>query len=204
VQVSSLEDINCLLLLLHCLFITSFIFYKLTESPSVPNEIRNHYYKPVLPFPPLKHSTAQFKFQIIMSVNNSGNLSNRYASSYQQGTSYQNTHSAYQPPASAGQTYVEQQTNVLHDTVKTQYQTEATAQTVLSQLNTQRHQLGGAADDVWNMRIATEQAKRELEALKNKHMAKKKKLYMVIAALGTVDLLLFCRIVQCHGSFICW
>lgn len=139
-----------------------------------------------------------------MSGSNSGNLSNRYSSSYQnqQGNSYQNTQGSYQPPAD--QTYAEQQTNIVHDTVKTHFQAEETAKTVLSQLHTQRHQLGGAADDVWNMRIATEQAKRELEALKDKHMAKKQRLYIFIAMLGTVDFLLFCRLLQCHGSFICW
>jgi hypothetical protein len=139
-----------------------------------------------------------------MSGSNSGNLSNRY-SSYQKhdgsSMSYQSSQ-GYQPPAT--QTYAQQQTSVLHDTVKTQYQTDATAQTVLSQLHSQRQQLGGAADDVWEMRIATEQAKRELAALKDKHMAKKRRLYTIIAVLGAVDFVLFLRLLQCHGSFICW
>jgi ribosomal protein L3 len=115
--------------------------------------------------------------------------------------SYQNSQ-GYQP--SATQTFAEHQTSVLHDTVKTQYQTEETAQAVLSQLHTQRHQLGAAADDVWEMRIATEQAKRELQALKDKHMSKKRRLYTIIGVLGAIDFILFLRLIQCHGSFICW
>jgi hypothetical protein len=143
-----------------------------------------------------------------MSGNNSGNLSNRYSSYQKQhegsGSMSQQGGGGYQPPSTLQSTYAQQQTNILHDTIKTQYQTDATAQTVLSQLHTQRHQLGGAADDVWEMRIATEQAKRELAALQNKHMTKKRRLYTIIAILGAIDLLLFFRLLQCHGSFICW
>eukprot|EP00980_Cylindrotheca_fusiformis_P028212 scaffold22586_cov138-Cylindrotheca_fusiformis.AAC.32 len=101
-------------------------------------------------------------------------LNNRF-NSYQKSGSYV-------PP---GQGYAEQQTNVLSDTVKTQYQTENTANAVLQQLNTQRQQIQGANDDVWDMRNATEATKRELRELQEKYRARKRKLYMYIAVLGT-------------------
>ena len=125
--------------------------------------------------------------------NDSGNLNSRYQS-YQQGGS------SYIPP---GRSYAEQQTNVVQDSVKTQYQAEATANTVLTQMHTQRHQLQGAHDDVWKMREATEKAKREIEDLAAKRRQQRFRLYGIIAILGTVDLLLFLRIVKCGGSFFC-
>jgi len=125
--------------------------------------------------------------------NDSGNLNSRYQS-YQQGGS------SYIPP---GRTYAEQQTNVVQDAVKTQYQAEATANTVLTQMHTQRHQLQGAHDDVWKMREATEKAKREIEDLAAKRRQQRFRLYGIIAILGTVDLVLFLRIIKCGGSFFC-
>jgi hypothetical protein len=128
-----------------------------------------------------------------MSTPNNGNnsgLNNRF-SSYQQGS--------YQPPNS----YPQQQTNVLTDTVKTQYEAEGTANAVLTRMTEQRQQLQGAHDDVWHMRTATEQAKRELQELNNKYRQKKLRLYATIAMIGFTDLLLFLRIVQCRGGFFC-
>lgn len=126
-----------------------------------------------------------------------GTLNNRYQSqSYQQGGG------SYQPPKVSG-TYAEQQTGVMEDTMKTHYEAEGTAATVLSQMTTQRYQLQGAHDNVYEMRETTEKAKRELADLAAKTRKKKMRLYMVIAALSLTDLLLFARIVQCGGSFFC-
>mmetsp|Transcript_12478 Transcript_12478/g.20721 ORF Transcript_12478/g.20721 Transcript_12478/m.20721 type:complete len:142 (+) Transcript_12478:233-658(+) len=134
----------------------------------------------------------------------SGNLNNRYQS-YQQGggpsgAAGGGTGGSYTPP---GRTYAEQQTNVIQDSVKTQYQAEEKANTVLSQMHAQRHQLHGAHDDVWKMREATEKAKREIADLNTKMQRKKHKLYGIIAMLSLVDFLLFLRIVQCRGGFFC-
>ena len=123
----------------------------------------------------------------------SGGLNNRF-NSYQQGGG------SYVPP---GMSYANQQTNVLEDTVKTHYQAEGTAANVLTQMHTQRHQLKGAHDDVWEMRKATEEARRELESLIAKNRKKKVRLYAIIAALAMTDMFLFLRIAQCRGSFFC-
>jgi chlorite dismutase len=122
----------------------------------------------------------------------SDGLNNRF-NSYQQSGSYV-------PP---GKSYADQQTNVLSETVKTQYQTENTANAVLQQMNAQRQQIQGADEDVWDMRNATDETKRELRELQEKYQARKRKLYVYIAVLGLVDLLLFLRILRCRGSFFC-
>ena len=121
---------------------------------------------------------------------NKSGLNNRFAS-------YQ--HGSYQPPP----TYAEQQTEVITDTVKTQYQAEGTANAVLTQMTEQRHQLTEAHDNVYHMRNATDSAKRELQELNNKYLQKKLRLYAMIGALGLADLLLFLRIAQCRGGFFC-
>ena len=122
----------------------------------------------------------------------SDGLSNRYNSYQQSGT--------YVPPQ---QQYAEKQTNVLSETVKTQYEAENTANAVLQQMNAQRQQIQSANEDVWDMRHATEETKRELRDLQDKYRARKRKLYMYIAILGAVDLLLFLRLLRCGGSFFC-
>eukprot|EP00540_Astrosyne_radiata_P022065 CAMPEP_0116837668 /NCGR_PEP_ID=MMETSP0418-20121206/8779_1 /TAXON_ID=1158023 /ORGANISM="Astrosyne radiata, Strain 13vi08-1A" /LENGTH=127 /DNA_ID=CAMNT_0004467573 /DNA_START=93 /DNA_END=476 /DNA_ORIENTATION=- len=109
--------------------------------------------------------------------------------------SYQNS-----PP---GKTYAEQQTNVLQDTVKTQYEADSTAANVLSQMHQQRQQLQGTRDDVMGMRTATAQAKQELTEIYDRNRRKKRRLYFIIAVLSIVDLALIIRIIQCHGSFFC-
>mmetsp|Transcript_107791 Transcript_107791/g.311441 ORF Transcript_107791/g.311441 Transcript_107791/m.311441 type:complete len:125 (-) Transcript_107791:3170-3544(-) len=119
-------------------------------------------------------------------------LNNRF-NSYQQSGSYV-------PP---GKTFADQQTNMLSDTVKTQYRAEETANAVMSQLHGQRQQLQTANDDVWDMRQATEQTKRELRDLQAKYRQKKMRLYAWIAVLATIDLLLFYRLLRCRGSFFC-
>ena len=119
-------------------------------------------------------------------------VNNRF-NSYQQSGSYI-------PPAKH---YADQQTGVLSDAVKTQYQAESTANSVLNQLSGQRQQLQGANDDVWEMRQATEQTKKELHDLRAKYIAKKRKLYVIIAVLAFVDTFLFLRIISCRGSFFC-
>lgn len=126
------------------------------------------------------------------SGNSKNGLNNRFTS-YQKGGSYE-------PP---GQTYAEQQTNVLEDTVKTHYQAETTAANVLTQMHTQRHQLQGASDDVWEMRKTTEEAKRELANLAAKNRRKKHRLYAIITALAITDFFLFLRLLQCRGGFFC-
>lgn len=130
----------------------------------------------------------------------SGEFRNRY-----EGQSYQNFGGGagggaggYSPPS-----YAEQQTQHVEDTMKTHYEAEGTAAAVMSQMTTQRHQLQRAHDDVAGTRMKGEQAKRELDDLINKVRRKKRRLYAIIAMLGTVDTLLFLRIVQCGGSFFC-
>lgn len=123
-------------------------------------------------------------------TSSSDGLSNRY-NSYQSGS--------YVPP---GQ-FAEDQTNKLSDTVKTQYEAENTANAVLSQLNAQRQMIQNANEDVWEMRHATEETKRELRDLREKYRARKRTLYIYIAILGTIDFLLFLRLLRCGGSFFC-
>ena len=123
--------------------------------------------------------------------NSKDGLNNRF-NSYQQGS--------YTAP---GMNYAEQQTNTLGDTLQTQYQAESTPNAVLNQLHTQRGQLQSANEDVWDMRQATEQTKRELMDLQAKYRAKKNKLRIIIGILSLVDLLLFLRIARCRGSFFC-
>mmetsp|Transcript_34526 Transcript_34526/g.103205 ORF Transcript_34526/g.103205 Transcript_34526/m.103205 type:complete len:156 (-) Transcript_34526:542-1009(-) len=128
----------------------------------------------------------------------SGELKNRY-----EGQSYQNSAGgSYQPPKVSG-TYSEQQTQVVEDTLRTHYEAEGTAATVLSQMTTQRYQLQGAHDNVFDMRETTEKAKRELADLAAKNKRKKRRLQGIVILLAVTDLLLFVRIVQCGGSFFC-
>lgn len=144
---------------------------------------------------PHQQQTMQRKRNSNMSTPrspSSDGLSNRY-NSYQQSGSYV-------PP---GQQYAESQTNVIADAVKTQYESENTANAVLEQLNAQRQQIQTANEDVWDMRHATDQTKRELRDLQDKYRARKRKLYMYIAVLGAVDFLLFLRLLRCGGSFFC-
>lgn len=117
--------------------------------------------------------------------------------------SYQQQGGNYQPPLSSGVVYAEQQTHIMEDSMRKQYETEGIAQTVLSQMTTQRQQLQGANDNVWEMREATEKAKRELMDLQVKWRAKKRRLQMIIAVLTAIDFLLFVRLIQCGGSFFC-
>mmetsp|Transcript_32307 Transcript_32307/g.39687 ORF Transcript_32307/g.39687 Transcript_32307/m.39687 type:complete len:167 (+) Transcript_32307:140-640(+) len=134
----------------------------------------------------------------------SSQLNNRY-----QSTSYQNSPSAsYQPPPVSNTTnntsnYVQQQTQTTEDSLRTQYQAEATANTVLSQMTTQRYQLQNAHDRVYDMRETTEKAKRELADLAAKNRKKKRRLQLIILLLGTLDLFLFLRLLYCGGSFFC-
>ena len=126
-------------------------------------------------------------------MKDSDGLSNRF-------NSYQQSGGSYVPP---GKTFADQQTNVLSDTVKTQYHAEETANAVMTQLHAQRQQIQGANDNVWEMRQATEQTKKELRDLQAKYREKKFRLYFWIALLGTVDFLLFLRLLRCRGSFFC-
>lgn len=115
--------------------------------------------------------------------------------------SYQSagTTPGYQPPVH----YAADQTAVLEDTAKTYYQADETAGNVLAKMTAQRQQLTSAADNVWEMRHATDTAKRELQELQQKYRQKKQRLYMMIAGLAITDLLLFFRILQCRGNFFC-
>ncbi|MCU0228263.1 MAG: hypothetical protein MUF01_11545 [Bryobacterales bacterium] len=112
---------------------------------------------------------------------------NQYYSSYQQGVYY-----------------AADQTKTLHDTHQTYTAADETAAAVLQQMTSQRHQIQGAHDDVWEMRQATAQVQRELMQLQKKYQEKKRKLYITIAILAMTDFLLFLRIVQCHGNFYCF
>ena len=120
----------------------------------------------------------------------SGNTFNN-SSSYQ--------HGGYRPPIH----YAADQTKVMEDTTQAYYQADETAARVLSQMTAQRQQIEGANNSVWGMREATEKAKREMSELHRKYREKKQRLYITIALLGLTDLLLFLRILQCHGNFYC-
>ena len=117
---------------------------------------------------------------------NSGGNSKQQYTSYQQGVYY-----------------AADQTKTLENTTQAYHQADDTANKVLQQMSTQRQQIQGAHDDVWQMRMSTEQAKRELEELQAKYRAKKNRLYMWIAGLAVTDFLLFLRILQCRGNFYC-
>jgi hypothetical protein len=99
--------------------------------------------------------------------------------------------------------YAADQTKTLEDSNKAYYQADETANKVLQQMTTQRQQVEGAHDDVWVMRQATEQAKRELQELQAKTRQKKNRLYGWIALLAVTDFLLFLRILHCRGNFYC-
>jgi predicted nucleic acid-binding Zn-ribbon protein len=99
--------------------------------------------------------------------------------------------------------YASDQTNTLHDTTKTMYETDEAASNVLHKMTAQRQQIEGAHENVWEMRKTTETAKREIQELQSKYLRKKARLYAMIVVLGVTDLLLFFRIIQCHGNFYC-
>jgi len=124
-------------------------------------------------------------------------LNNRYQGGYQ--SSHSNN---YKPPAVSGN-YAQQQTHVMEDTMRTHYETEGTAATVLTQMQTQRQQLQGANQNVWEMRQATEKAKKDITSMVRRTRRKKLKLQMIAAALAAIDLFLFLRLVQCGGRFFC-
>ena len=85
----------------------------------------------------------------------------------------------------------------------THYQSENTATNVLSQMQTQRQQLQGAHDNVWEMRQAADKAKKDITALVKKAREKKFRLQIIVIVLATIDFLLFVRLLQCGGSFFC-
>jgi|EP01083_Nonionella_stella_P014356 hypothetical protein len=135
------------------------------------------------------------------NANNDSGLNNRYNSSSP--TSYQNSTSpSYRPPKVSG-SYAQQQTQVMEDTMRTHYETEATSAAVLSQLRTQRGQLDGANKNVWEMRQAAERAKKDITSMAKKVRKKKMRLQMIAIVLAVVDFVLFVRLVQCGGSFYC-
>jgi hypothetical protein len=105
----------------------------------------------------------------------------------------------YQPPVH----YASDQTKTLEDATKTLYQTDEAAGSVLQKMTAQRQQIGSASGNVWEMRQATEAARREIVALQQKYRQKKRNLYALIALLSVTDLLLFFRILQCKGNFFC-
>lgn len=100
--------------------------------------------------------------------------------------------------------YATTQTATLTDTTAHLITADDTAQKVLQQLTTQRQQIEGAHSNVYDMRQATEQVKRELQQLQQKYRQKKRYWYTVIGVLMLTDFLLFYRIVHCHGNFYCW
>ena len=116
-----------------------------------------------------------------------------------------NDSNSYQAPTYAKNedSYQQQQTGIVEDSLKTNYDADGAAAVVLSQMTTQRYQLKSAQDDVWQMREATEKAKRELADMYAKSQAKKRRLQMIIAILATTDTILFFRLLKCGGGFIC-
>jgi len=131
----------------------------------------------------------------------SGNSPEQKRGNRYQAGSYQSSGN-YQPPAVQG-TYAEKQTQVMEDTMRTHYNAEGTAATVLSQLTTQRQQLTGAHENVWEMRQAAEKAKKDLASLAAKQRWKKQRLQLIAMALAVTDFFLFIRLLRCGGSFFC-
>jgi len=70
-------------------------------------------------------------------------------------------------------------------------------------MRTQRGQLQGANDNVWEMRQAAEKAKKDITHISAKVRQKKLRLQMIVALLAAIDFFLFIRLVQCGGSFFC-
>jgi len=124
-------------------------------------------------------------------------LSNRY----QSGPSYQSSHN-YQPPSVSG-TYAQQQTQIMEDTMRTNYEAANTVGNVLSQMHGQRQQLTGAHENVWEMRQAAEKAKKDLTSMVKQARKKKLKLQIIAAGLAFIDFVLFLRLLKCGGSFFC-
>mmetsp|Transcript_15397 Transcript_15397/g.22678 ORF Transcript_15397/g.22678 Transcript_15397/m.22678 type:complete len:153 (-) Transcript_15397:301-759(-) len=116
---------------------------------------------------------------------------------------YQSPSRAYQPPSLGGTEYAQQQTNIMEDAMRQQYEAEGTAQAVMSQMTTQRYQISGAHGNVSEMREATEKTKREIKDLATKRLRKKRRLQMIAGALALTDLFLFFRLLVCGGSFFC-
>lgn len=106
----------------------------------------------------------------------------------------------YQPPLF----YAKDQTTVLEDATRTYYETDDTANRVLNTLLSQRQQLQNTDTTIHNMHSTTQQVSKEIELLRTKYIQKKRHLYMYIAALSVIDILLFLRMIQCHGNFYCW
>lgn len=129
---------------------------------------------------------------------NQDGLSNRYSSPYQKSGS---GGGGYNPPSNVS--YAQQQTAVMEDTMRTHYETEATSAAVLAQMRTQRGQLQGAHDNVWEMRQAAEKAREDISIMAKKVRRKKMRLQMVAAFLAVLDFILFVRLIQCGGSFFC-
>jgi hypothetical protein len=127
--------------------------------------------------------------------------------SYQKGGGNSSTNTAttnsfgYQPPSIL---YANDQTSILEDTSKTYYQVDEVAGRVLNQLTLQRQQILHAGEDVYQMQHTADMAKNALETLRTKYRHKKQRLYMWIAILSVADILLFLRMIQCHGNFYCW
>ena len=138
--------------------------------------------------------------------NNNNNIppvsGNVLFNSYQKGNPSHSTTTAggYQPPIF----YAKDQTTILEDATRTYYETDETANKVLNTLLSQRQQLQNTDATIHNMHSTTQQVSKEIELLRKKYKQKKQQLYMYIAALSIVDILLFLRMIQCHGNFYCW
>lgn len=70
-------------------------------------------------------------------------------------------------------------------------------------MRTQRGQLEGAHENVWQMRQAAEKAKNDLQVMIRKARQKKLRLKIIAGALGFIDFVLIIRLIQCGGSFFC-
>ena len=70
-------------------------------------------------------------------------------------------------------------------------------------MTTQRQQLKGAHDNVWEMRQTAQKAKDDITLMAKRQREKKMRLQMIVAALAFVDFFLFVRLIQCGGGFFC-
>jgi len=132
-----------------------------------------------------------------------GKVNNRYNSSNSNSPSSYQT--SYQPPKlhDPKASYAQQQTHVTEDSLRTQYQAEGTANTVLTQMTTQRYQLQNAQENVADTRLTTEAAKKELQIMTSRIGRRKKKLQAIIALLAILNIFCFFRLLYCGGSFFC-
>lgn len=70
-------------------------------------------------------------------------------------------------------------------------------------MQTQRQQLNGANNNVWEMRQNAEKAKEDITVMVKRARQKRRKLQIIAIGLALIDFFLLVRLLQCGGSFFC-